>query len=146
MHAQQTNADLPRSADGRLYHLGIRHGELANRIVRPFPCPPYFLLWAFTTHQTMLMLTWADHRRRPSTSRAARALLRRNASIDFARGIKLEGDTAACAIGQRLSHAHRPISILSDLHHRHRPSHSPGHRKGKLMGSRGWGWPWRISW
>lgn len=27
--------DFPRTADGRVYHLGVRHGEVANRIVSP---------------------------------------------------------------------------------------------------------------
>ena len=30
--------DFPKSEDGRVYHLGIRHGELANRIVRVTGC------------------------------------------------------------------------------------------------------------
>lgn len=33
--------DFPRTADGRVYHLGLRHGEVANRIVSPtWRCPP----------------------------------------------------------------------------------------------------------
>lgn len=30
--------DFPKTADGRVYHLGLRSGQVANRIVRPF-CP-----------------------------------------------------------------------------------------------------------
>ncbi|KAG8966749.1 hypothetical protein FRC03_011390 [Tulasnella sp. 419] len=33
MKATITDANFPRTADGRVYHLGLRHGEVANRII-----------------------------------------------------------------------------------------------------------------
>ena len=33
-------SDFPRTAQGRTYHLGVRTGEVANRIVRYFPALP----------------------------------------------------------------------------------------------------------
>ncbi|CAG8608800.1 6077_t:CDS:2 [Ambispora leptoticha] len=33
MQFKFTNANFPRTADGRVYHVGVKHGEVANRII-----------------------------------------------------------------------------------------------------------------
>jgi len=35
--------DFPKTADGRVYHLGLRPGQVANRIVRPSFIPRLFV-------------------------------------------------------------------------------------------------------
>lgn len=39
-HSAPLCVDFPRTADGRVYHLGVRAGEVANRIVRSIPTLP----------------------------------------------------------------------------------------------------------
>lgn len=99
-------SDFPRTADGRVYHLGLRAGEVANRIVGPpsHPCSPRSTARFAPTPRRVR----ADHRRRAVPRRGPRRALRRRAARVPAR------------LRARLHDAHRPLPRRARVRREHR--------------------------